>query len=59
MTTQEIWDRLVDEGIATDEELGLITDIIGYKEETLYSVLYSRTGYRNFEQMDEESEDKV
>ena len=54
MTVQEIWDRLVDEGIATDEELGLVTDIIGYKEETLYSVLYSRTGYRNFEQMEDE-----
>ena len=49
-----IWDRLVDEGIATEKELELVTDIIGYSVETLYSVLYSRTGYRNFEQMEDE-----
>lgn len=54
MDRNEIWDRLVDEGIATDDELNLITDIIGFSEETLYSVLFSRTGYRNFEQMEDE-----
>ena len=54
MTTEEVWDRLVEEGIATDEELGLVTDIMGYRAEVLFDVLYARTGYRNFEQMEDE-----
>ena len=49
-----LWDRLVDEGIATEEELQLVTDINGFSEETMYAVLFSRTGYRNFEQMEDE-----
>jgi len=54
MSTNEIWDRLVDEGIATEAELELVTDINGFSVETLYDVLFSRTGYRNFEQMESE-----
>ena len=54
MTLDEIWDRLIDEGIATEDELQLVTDINGYTKETLYDVLYCRTGYRNFEQMEDE-----
>ena len=48
----ELWGRLVDEGIATEEELQLVTNIIGYNEEALNDVLYARTGYRSFEQFD-------
>ena len=53
MGTNEIWDELISRGIATEEELQLVTDINGYSEETLYDVLYARTGYRNFEQMED------
>jgi hypothetical protein len=49
------WDRLEDEGIATCDELKLITDINGYDMKTLNDVLYARTGYRDFEQMDGEA----
>ena len=35
-------------------ELCLVTDINGYNEETMLDVLYARTGYRNFEQLEEE-----
>lgn len=53
MTTENVWDRLVDEDIATDEELGLVTDIMGYRKDVLLDVLFARTGYRNFEQMED------
>ena len=50
----ELWDWLVDMGIATEKELGLITDINGYSVETLNDVLYSRTGYRDRGQYENE-----
>lgn len=46
----DFWIWLVSEGIATEEELSLITDINGYKMETLNDVLFARTGYRSMEQ---------
>ena len=52
MTLSEMWDRIIEEGIATEEELQLVTDINGYSEETLNDVLYARTGYRDFDQLD-------
>jgi len=46
----KLWDWLVDIGIATNEELKLITGINGYNIDTLHDVLYYRTGYRTREQ---------
>ena len=40
-------------GIATENELQLITDINGYDLETLEDVLYARTGYRSWDQYKE------
>ena len=54
MTLEEMWDYLTEAGIATEEELRLITAINGYNEETLCDVLYVRTGYRSFDQLEEE-----
>jgi hypothetical protein len=45
----QMWDWLLDMGIATEEELQLVTDINGYSIETLNDVLYARTGYRDQE----------
>lgn len=53
-TTEEIWDILIDEGIALECELCLITAINGYNEEALNDVLFVRTGYRSINQMREE-----
>lgn len=44
------WANLVLYGIATDEELQLVTSINGYTVETLDDVLYVRRGYRSWEQ---------
>lgn len=49
----ELWDLFVDCGVATNDELQLVTNIIGYSEETLNKVLYARTGYRSWEQFKE------
>jgi predicted transcriptional regulator len=51
---EKIWDYLVENMIATDEELKLVTCINGYNEESLNAVLYARTGYRDIEQLTEE-----
>lgn len=47
---EEYWQYLIDSGIATEQELQLVTYIIGYSVETLDKVLYARTGYRSVEQ---------
>ena len=49
----EIWDYIVETGFATEDELRLITSINGTNEDSLNSVLYSRTGYRSLEQLTE------
>lgn len=50
MEINEIWDKILDYGIATEQELQLITDINGYNEETLNDVIYARTSYHDIEQ---------
>ena len=54
---QYVWETLVEEEIATDEELGLACALCGTTEETLNRVLYIRTGYRTIEQMFDEEEE--
>lgn len=53
-TIDMIWDFLVEYGIATEEELQLVTGINGYSEETLNNIIYYRTGYSNYKQLTEE-----
>ena len=52
----ELWDTMVEFGIATDEEIGLATALMGRNIETLESVLFIRTGYHNLSQFLEELE---
>ena len=56
MTNDEFFDFLVEYGIATEDEIRLVTDINGYNEETLNDILYARTGNRSIEQFLEEIE---
>jgi hypothetical protein len=53
MSLEQMWDYLIECGIATRDELVLVTNINGYNEEALESVLYARTGYRSIEQLEE------
>lgn len=50
---QETYDKLIEYGIATEEELQLVTTVCGYREEILNDVIYARTGYRSIEQYEE------
>ena len=54
MTREQMGDYRTETGIATEEELSVITAINGYNEEAMLDVLYARTGYRNFEQLETE-----
>jgi len=56
MNESEIYDYLIEAGIATKEELNLVTNINGWNKTALNDVLYSRTGYRNIEQMEGEED---
>ena len=56
MNESEIYDYLIEAGIAKEEELDLITNINGWNKTALNDVLYSRTGYRNIEQMEGEED---
>ena len=56
MTNDEFFDFLVEYGIATEEEILLVSKINGYSEETLNDILYARTGNRSVEQFLEEIE---
>lgn len=47
------WDFLIDNCIATEEEIKLVTSINGYNETSLNDILYVRTGYRSIEQYKE------
>lgn len=54
--TEALYDYLLDGGICTEDELALVTSIMGTNIDTLESVLYSRTGYRSLEQIKETEE---
>ena len=46
---------LEEEGVATWEEIDLVTKINGYNLETINDIIYVRTGYRDYEQLLEEN----
>lgn len=50
-TIEQVWDLLLQYGIATSKELQLVTTINGYNIDTLKDVLYARTGLRSIEQL--------
>lgn len=50
MTKDEAYDILVDYGVATEDEVELVTNINGYNPQALLDILYVRTGNRSFEQ---------
>ena len=54
---ESTWEYLVDKGIATEQELILVTSINGYNMESLNDIIYARTAYRTVEQLQEEDED--
>lgn len=53
LTLAEMWETLEYLGVS-EQALQLITDINGYNAETMCDVLFWQTGYRSFEQLEEE-----
>lgn len=49
----ELWNLIIENNIATEDELSLVSYINGWNIETLNDVLYVRTGYRDLEQFKE------
>lgn len=49
-----LWDFLVDNNIATEDEVRLVTDINGLSENTMTDIIYAKTGLRSYEQCTEE-----
>jgi len=53
ITIENVWDYLLETEIATENELRLVTNINGYSIESLNDIIYSKTGYRSLEQLQE------
>lgn len=51
MDIDQVWQLLLDYDIATENELQLVTNINGYKIESLESIIYSRTGLNSVDQL--------
>lgn len=48
-----MWDALMDMGVE-EQTLKIVTAINGYSRKTMEDVLYAHTGYRTFDQLEEE-----
>lgn len=55
MSVEEMWDYLLEVIGVSEETLVIITAIYGYNEEVMENVLYAVTGYRSFDQLEEEA----
>lgn len=53
MNITEMYNYLIGNGIATEEEIALVTAINGDNEETYCDILFVRTGWRNFDFLNE------
>lgn len=45
-----LWDFIVNNDIATGDEINLVAKINGWSEKTMFDVIYARTGFRSYEQ---------
>ena len=45
-----IYDFIVENNIATEDEINLVTDINGWGKDQLNDIIYARTGYHDAEQ---------
>ena len=49
MSFEEVFDKLIELDIATENEVDLVCQINGWTIDTLNDILYARTGYRDIE----------
>lgn len=52
MKLENAWyNFIIENNIATEKEVNLVTDISCYSENTFLAIVYARTGYRSYEQL--------
>lgn len=56
MTLSTMYNYLIDNGIATEDEIDLVTAINGNRKETYEDILFARTGWLNFDFLNKEDE---
>lgn len=56
-TADEVYNKLIETGCFTEDELQLVTAINGFSILTLNDCIYARYGYHSLEQMEGELED--
>ena len=49
-----LWDFIIDNNIATEDEVRLVTNINDWNEETMTDIIYAKTGLRSYEQCKDE-----
>ena len=54
MDKEQMWSYLEEVVGVSEETLQVVTNINGYSEETMCDILYAVTGYRSFDQFEEE-----
>lgn len=54
MRKEQMWEVLEEQIGVSQETLDVVTCINGYSEETMCDILYAVTGYRSFDQLEEE-----
>ena len=52
-TKEEMWDELIELGVS-EQTLQIVCNINGFSTETMEDVLYAHTGYRAFDQLEED-----
>ena len=57
MDFNEMWDYLIENVGVSEETLQIVCAIDGSSPNTLEAVLYATTGYRDFDQLEDEDED--
>lgn len=58
MNARQMAEQLVNDGLATEEEIRLVSDINGYTTETMEDILYARAGVRSFSQLSDEDDEE-
>lgn len=56
---RDFWEKaeiLIEVGVATEEEISLVSQINGQNEQTLEDILYVRTGYRDLQDFIEDND---
>lgn len=50
------YDLLIEHGIATEDEIELVTNVAGASLDVFEGILYSRTGLQSFDQLEGEGD---